>query len=166
MFKKPIPEKPKAGQESVWDYPRPPKLEPTNKSIRVVFAGEVIVETNRALRMLETSHPPTYYLPIEDVKQEFLKFTGKTSFCEFKGRAKYYDVQVGDETAHEAAWFYPDPSPKYPKLQGHIAFYAGKMEGCYVNDEKVKPQEGGFYGGWITQDLAGPFKGGEGSWGW
>lgn len=159
-------EKPLAGQESVWDFPRPPRLEPTSKHIRVVFAGEVIADTNQVLRMLETSHPPTYYLPITAVKQEFLVFAGNTSFCEFKGSAKYYDIKIGDQIAKQAAWYYPAPSPKYPNLQGHIAFYAGKMEACFVNDEKVTPQEGQFYGGWITSDLAGPFKGGEGTWGW
>ena len=165
-MKKPIPEKPKAGQESVWDYPRPPRLEPTSKHIRIVFNDQIIVDTNRALRMLETSHPPTYYLPMEDVNQQFLRFSGNTSFCEFKGSAKYYDVVVGGREALKTAWYYPDPSPKYPNLQGHIAFYARPMDACYVNDEKVTPQEGPFYGGWITDDLAGPFKGGPGSWGW
>lgn len=163
---RPTPDKPKAGQESVWDYPRPPRLEPISKHIRIVFNSEIIIDTNKALRMLETSHPPTYYLPMSDAHQEYLLASGRSSFCEFKGRAHYYDVKVGDKIIKNAAWYYPDPSPKYPNLQGHIAFYAGSMDGCYVDNEKVLPQEGGFYGGWITQDLAGPFKGCEGSWGW
>ncbi|MCC5944013.1 MAG: DUF427 domain-containing protein [Bernardetiaceae bacterium] len=163
---KPIPEKPKAGQESVWDYPRPPRLEATTKTIRVVFAGKDIITTNNALRMLETSHPPTYYLPMAEVEQQYLRPSGKTSFCEFKGQAQYFDVVVGEKVAPQAAWYYADPSKKYPNLEGHIAFYAHLMDACYVNEEAVKPQEGGFYGGWITSDLAGPFKGIPGSWGW
>jgi len=163
---RPIPEVPKQGQESVWDYPRPPRLELTNKHIRILFNDQIIVDTNRAMRMLETSHPPTYYLPMDDVNQAFLSPSGNTSFCEFKGAAQYYDVVVGSKKATQAAWYYPNPSRRYPDIQGRIAFYAGLMDACYVNDEKVTPQQGGFYGGWITADLAGPFKGGPGSWGW
>ena len=163
---RPTPDIPKAGQESVWDYPRPPRLEPTSKHVRIVFNDAIIVDTNHAQRMLETSHPPTYYLPMADVKQEYLRKSGASTFCEFKGQAEYYDVVVGDRVAERAAWYYPDPSPRYPTLQGHIAFYAGPMDACYVGDEQVRPQQGGFYGGWITSDLAGPFKGQPGSWGW
>ncbi len=163
---KPIPQQPLPGQESVWDYPRPPHLEPTPKTIRVVFDGQEIALTNKALRMLETSHPPTYYLPIADVGKQYLRPSGRTSFCEFKGQAQYFDVCVGERIAPQTAWYYADPAPRYPHLQGHIAFYAHLMDACYVNDELVRPQEGGFYGGWITSDLAGPFKGIPGSWGW
>ena len=165
-MKKPTPEKPEKGQESVWDYPRPPRLEAASKHIRIVFNGEIIADTNQALRMLETSHPPTYYLPIEAVNPDCLVFSGHNSFCEFKGKAKYYDITVGGKAAKKAAWFYPEPSRIYPDLQGHIAFYPAEMDACYVNDEKAVPQPGGFYGGWITSDLAGPFKGIPGSWGW
>jgi uncharacterized protein (DUF427 family) len=157
---------PGPGQESVWDYPRPPRVEPVSRHIRVVFNGAVVADTHQALRVLETSHPPVYYVPLEDVRIETLVPEPGTSFCEWKGRARYYSVVVGDRRAEKAAWAYPDPVAPYRPLAGHVAFYAGPMDACTVDDEQVTPQPGGFYGGWITRDVVGPFKGGPGTWGW
>lgn len=157
---------PGPGQESVWDYPRPPRIEPTSRHVRVVFGGVTIADTRRALRVLETSHPPTYYIPPEDIRMEYLTPTGKRSFCEFKGMAGYYTVRIGEQRAENAAWFYAHPSPGYEALAGYVAFYPSRMDACYVDDEQVVAQEGDFYGGWITSDIVGPFKGGPGTWGW
>jgi len=157
---------PGPGQESVWDYPRPPRLEPAQASIRVVFNGTTIAETDQALRILETSHPPTYYIPPEDVNTEFLTREDRSTHCEWKGRSVYYTVTVDDRTASHAAWSYPSPKERYAKLKDHFAFYASKMGACYVGDEEAHAQEGDFYGGWITSDIVGPFKGGPGSIGW
>ena len=157
---------PKAGQESVWDYPRPPKLELTNKYLKIVFNGEIIAETNRAYRVLETSHPPVYYIPPEDVRMKFLTEVGGSSFCEWKGAAGYYDLTVSDKIVKNAAWFYANPTEKFTPIANYLAFYPSKMDECYVNDELVQSQEGDFYGGWITSEIVGPFKGGAGTWGW
>ena len=157
---------PGPGQESVWDYPRPPKLEQTSKLIVVEFNGQVIARTKRALRLLETSHPPTYYLPPEDVKREFLLPSARRSVCEWKGQAAYWSVKVGERVAADAAWSYPEPLPEQARIRDHIAFYAGRVDACHVDGERVTPQPGGFYGGWITSDVVGPFKGEPGSAGW
>ncbi|WP_045113543.1 DUF427 domain-containing protein [Microscilla marina] len=158
---------PKPGQESVWDYPRPPKLESTNKTLRVICDDIIIAQTNRGMRILETSHPPTYYFPPEDVNLEYLELVeNKTSFCEYKGAASYYNLRVEDRVVQNVAWFYANPSPKYQALQNHLCFYASKVDACYVNDELVQAQEGDFYGGWITSQIVGPFKGGANTWGW
>jgi len=157
---------PKAGQESVWDYPRPPKLEPTSKHLVIVFDGEMIAETKRAFRVLETSHPPVYYFPSEDVRMEFLTQDSNSSFCEWKGRAGYYAIEVGSRLVENAAWFYSNPTRIFAEIKNHIAFYPSKMDACYVDGELVQTQEGDFYGGWITKDIVGPFKGGAGTWGW
>jgi len=161
---KPI--KPKPGQESVWDYPRPPRLEDVSQHVRVVFNGEVLADTNRAKRVLETSHPPVYYIPPEDIKRQYLKSQSHTSFCEFKGMASYFTVEVNGQEAQNAAWCYPEPTSAFTSLKNYVAFYPSKMEACYVGDERVQPQEGDFYGGWITSNIVGPFKGGAGTWGW
>jgi uncharacterized protein (DUF427 family) len=153
-------------QESVWDYPRPPRVEEVSEPVKIVFSGEVIAETTRAKRVLETSHPPTYYLPPEDVREEYLTRTDRTSFCEWKGAARYYHVAVEGNQAPHAAWSYPDPSPGFDSIRDHLAFYAGPMEACYVGEEQVAPQPGGFYGGWITSRVVGPFKGKPGTAGW
>jgi len=163
---RPKPEKPGPGQESVWDYPRPPRLEPAGVHITVHFAGELIVDTRNALRMLETSHPPTYYLPPGDVAMDFLKPITKSSFCEWKGQARYFDIVAGDRRAEAAAWSYPLPSKAFPELKDHLAFYVASMDACLVDGEPAKPQPGGFYGGWVTSKVVGPFKGIPGSWGW
>jgi uncharacterized protein (DUF427 family) len=154
------------GQESVWDYPRPPRVEDSEKHIRVVFAGVVIADTRRAKRVLETSHPPVYYIPPEDIRMEYLAQTDRASWCEWKGRASYYSITVNGRRATNAAWFYPDPQNAYAAIRNHVAFYPQQMDACYVDGERVQPQPGGFYGGWITSDVVGPFKGGLGTTGW
>lgn len=163
---RPTPEKVGPGQESVWDYPRPPRLERTSKRIQVVFNGEMIADTTAGYRILETSHPPSYYVPPADVRMEFLTRTSRSSMCEWKGGAKYYTVQVGDKKAENAAWYYPTPVPAFGAIKDYVVFYAQMMDACYVAGEQVRPQPGGFYGGWITSDVVGPFKGVPGSWGW
>lgn len=160
------PEKPQANQESVWDYPRPPRVEKTGKTLKIIFNGEVIAETKDAYRVLETSHPPAYYIPQKDIRMEYLQETSRSTFCEFKGMASYWTVQVGDKIAPNASWGYKNPTAGYEAITDHICFYASKMDACYVDDELVKAQEGDFYGGWITSDIVGPFKGGAGTWGW
>lgn len=157
---------PGSGQESVWDYPRPPRLEDVEKRVEVVFGGVKIADTTRAKRVLETSHPPVYYVPPEDIRMEHLTPASGGSFCEWKGRAGYYDVSAGGQTAPRAAWHYPDPVPSYRSLKDHVAFYPSKMEACYVDGEEVEAQEGDFYGGWVTTEIVGPFKGAPGTWGW
>jgi uncharacterized protein (DUF427 family) len=157
---------PVPGQESVWDYPRPPRLERTHKRVRVVFNGVVLADSRRAFRVLETSHPPVYYIPRDDVRVEHLENSGRTSFCEWKGTAEYASVQVGDRRALDAAWSYAHPLPPFEPIAGCVAFYAGPTDGCYVDDERVRPQPGGYYGGWITHDVVGPFKGERGTQGW
>ncbi|NDJ84316.1 MAG: DUF427 domain-containing protein [Chloroflexi bacterium] len=157
---------PGPGQESVWDYPRPPKIDPTDKLVRVEFNGVRIAETRRAIRVLETSHPPAYYIPREDVKTEFLTQTSRRTFCEFKGQATYWTIKVGDQTSENAGWSYESPASRYAAIEGYLTFYPSRVDACYVDDERVQPQEGDFYGGWITSDIVGPFKGGPGTWGW
>ena len=152
--------------ESVWDYPRPPRLEKTGRRIKIVHQGEVIASATRALRILETSHPPTYYLPREDIKEELLVANRNRTFCEWKGEASYFDLVMGDTVVSDVAWTYTEPNPDYQDLVGHLAFYAQKLEACYVDDQKVDAQAGSFYGGWITADITGPFKGGTGTTGW
>ena len=150
-------------KESVWDYPRPPRLEKTESELKVVFNGMTLAETNGALRVLETSHPPVYYFPSEDVKMEYLTKTWKSSYCEWKGKAKYYSLNVGSKTADNCAWYYPSPVKEYEFMKNHIAFYPQMMDACYVNGEKVNTQDGDFYGGWITKNITGPFKGAPGT---
>ena len=157
---------PGPGQESVWDYPRPPRLEPSPRLVRVEFAGQVIAETRGAYRVLETSHPPVYYLPRQDARPEFLLPTSRSSFCEFKGRAGYLDLVVGDRRSPSACWFYPDPSPRFAAIRDFLAFYPSRVDACFLDDDRVQSQEGDFYGGWITPSIVGPFKGGAGTMGW
>ncbi|MGH8985767.1 MAG: DUF427 domain-containing protein [Acidimicrobiia bacterium] len=157
---------PRTGQESVWDYPRPPCLERVDATLAVVLGGETVAETTRGLRVLETSHPPNYYLPLDDILPDVLEVTEGRSFCEFKGRAHYFTVRAGGRVEADAAWGYDRPSPAFANLAGHVAFYAGRMDACFVDGERVTPQPGGFYGGWITATVVGPFKGGPGSRGW
>ena len=159
-------EKPGPGQESVWDYPRPPLVEPTTRRIEVIFGGETIADTTRALRVLETSHPPVYYIPLADVAEGVLTSTGRASYCEFKGEACYFSVSVGGRTAEDAAWIYERPAPGFESLSGHVAFYPRAMDECRVDGEVVRPQNGHFYGGWITSDVVGPFKGEPDTKGW
>jgi uncharacterized protein (DUF427 family) len=158
--------KPVSGQESVWDYPRPPRVEEFNGVIRVRFGGVLIAETRNAKRVLETSHPPTYYIPLQDVAAKYLRKTAGESYCEWKGAAQYFSVVVDGASAEKAAWLYPNPTPAFQALKNHIAFYASAMDECTVNGERVTPQPGGFYGGWITSSVVGPFKGEPGSEDW
>jgi uncharacterized protein (DUF427 family) len=132
----------------------------------VIFKGIAIADSQRTQRVLETSHPPVYYIPPEDIKIEYLKKTPQKSFCEWKGEARYYTVVVGDRQAPNAAWYYPQPTPAFAAIQDYVAFYPSRMEACYVDDELVIPQPGDFYGGWVTSDIVGPFKGEPGTWGW
>lgn len=157
---------PRPGQESVWDYPRPPRVEPTSERIVVRLGVEVIAETTSAIRVLETSHPPAYYLPRAAFVPGSLTPAEGASWCEFKGRAGYLDVHGGGVTAPSAAWFYPTPSPGFEALEGLVSLYPGRMDACEVDGETVVPQEGGFYGGWITSRVVGPFKGAPGTTGW
>lgn len=157
---------PGPGQESVWDYPRPPRVEPTDEEVVVRLGGVEVLRTTRALRVLETSHPPTYYLPRADFVAGALRPAEGSSFCEFKGQASYLDVVGGDAVASGAAWFYPEPSRGFEALRDHVALYPGRVDGVTVAGEEVVPQEGGFYGGWITSRVVGPFKGSPGTWGW
>ena len=153
--------------ESVWDYPRPPRLEPTPRRLRVEVAGRTIADTTAAFRVLETSHPPTYYLPPADVDMTVLSQNRRQTLCEWKGRARFFDL-VGDglPMAESVAWCYPSPTPAFVAIADYLSFYSNRVDRCWVDDIEVVPQPGDFYGGWITPDLKGPFKGGPGSMGW
>ena len=157
---------PGPGQESVWDYPRPPRVEDCEKHIEVFFNNILIADTCEAKRVLETSSPPVYYIPPKDINTKYLIKTDKHTFCEWKGIASYYTVVVNDKRAENAAWFYPNPTPGYELIKDYVAFYPQRMDACYVDGELVKPQQGSFYGGWITSDIVGPFKGEPGTEGW
>nr|WP_231121445.1 DUF427 domain-containing protein [Motilibacter peucedani] len=159
-------EVPGPGQQSVWDFPRPPAVEASSRRVVVELGGAPVARTSRALRVLETSHPPVFYVPFEDVEPGALEPAPGSSWCEFKGRAAYVDVVAGGQRAAAAGWHYPDPSPGYELLRGHVAFYPGRMGRCLVDGELVLAQEGDFYGGWITSEVVGPFKGGPGTRGW
>ena len=165
-FKKPLPSPILPGQESVWSYPRPPAVERTSKTLQVIFANTLIAETTHGWRVLETSHPPVYYIPTTDVEMSYLQPIVPESGCEWKGRAQYFDLIVADHRSQQAAWTYPEPTDRFKMLQGHIAFYAQRTEQCLVDGEVVVPQPGEFYGGWITGEIVGPFKGVSGSYGW
>ncbi len=162
----PVPDKPSPGQESVWDYPRPPRLEAFAGSITVELGGQVIAATDRAWRVLETSHPPTYYLPRACFADAVLVPTAGSSWCEWKGQASYFDLVTPSALARRAAWTYPNPTPAFNDIAGAIAVMASLVDRCTVDGEDVVPQPGGFYGGWITSRVAGPFKGVPGSLGW
>lgn len=144
--------------ESVHDYPRPPRVEPVSLRIRIEFAGHTIADSTRAFRVLETTHPPTYYIPKEDFLRGILKKTDHHSFCEFKGHATYWSIDLNNKHAENVAWSYEDPTFGFEQIKGHLAVYPARVDACYVGEEKVKPQSGGFYGGWITSNLIGPFK--------
>ncbi|WP_319419959.1 DUF427 domain-containing protein [Pleurocapsa sp. FMAR1] len=165
---------PKPGQESVWDYPRPPLLErclrlasQSPKQVRIIFNDITIADSGNTYRVLETSHPPVYYIPPVDIKTEYLEpANSRSSFCEWKGLASYYNLTVGDKQVQNAAWYYSSPTDYFAPIKDYLAFYPSKMDACYVDDELVKAQAGDFYGGWVTQDIVGPFKGELGTWGW
>ena len=157
---------PNPDQESVWDYPRPPRLEKSTRHIQVIFNGVTIADTHRAMRVLETSHPPVYYLPPDDIKMAYLQTASGGSWCEWKGQAHYYSVVVGNKAQLKVAWYYPKPSPTFTAIKDYVAFYPAPMDACFVDGERVKPQPGHFYGGWITKDIVGPFKGEPGTMWW
>ncbi|UPO76769.1 DUF427 domain-containing protein [Arthrobacter sp. Helios] len=152
--------------ESVWSYPRPPRIEPSDESLEVWLGGTLLAQSSSALRVLETSHPPVYYLPLEDFVSGALHPVPGRTFCEFKGAASYYDVVAGGHRAARAAWAYPHPAPGYEELADTAALYPGLMDSVRVDGEEVQPQDGDFYGGWITSRVTGPFKGPPGTWGW
>jgi len=163
---RPAPQQPGPGQESAWDYPRPPRVEPSSETVEVRLGGAVVARTTAALRVLETSHPPTYYLPRIAFAEGTLRPADGSSYCEWKGVASYYDVVTSTRTAWRAGWTYPEPSPGFESLLDHVAVMPGAVDACTVDGEIVVPQEGGFYGGWITSRVVGPFKGAAGTRGW
>ena len=164
-YPKPVPIS--AAQESVWDYPRPPALRESDKHVRVIFDGQELAASSAAICILETSHPPSYYLPPADVDQTLLLASQRSdSFCEWKGLASYFDVVSTGESAVAAVWSYASPGETYAAIGGYYCFYAQSMDACYVGEDKVTPQPGGFYGGWVTPDIVGPFKGIPGSNDW
>jgi len=154
------------GQESVWSFPRPAIAQPCQRHLKIVHRGVTIADTRRAIRTLETSHPPSYYFPPEDIAPGVLQASQRRSLCEWKGVAIYVDVFVEGETLRDVAWSYPDPSAAFIALRGHVAFYAAPFDGCFVDGARVTPQPGNFYGGWISADVTGPFKGVPGSAFW
>ncbi|MEO5711802.1 MAG: DUF427 domain-containing protein [Nocardioidaceae bacterium] len=165
-MRRPTPDQPGPGQESVWDYPRPPRLERTDHVVEVTLGGVVIASTSAPLRVLETSHPPTYYLPFTDFVAGSLRPAEGGSMCEWKGQASYLDLVGGSTVAPRAGWFYPSPTPAFATIVDHLALYPGMMDRCTVDGEVVLPQPGGFYGGWVTSKVVGPFKGDPGTMFW
>jgi uncharacterized protein (DUF427 family) len=165
-LKSPRRNEPKPGQESVWDYPRPPRLEPAGQRVRIRLGDVWIADSEQAWRILETSHPPTIYIPQADIRMEYLIPVSGLSFCEWKGAASYFDVAVDGDQRPRSAWTYASPATRYAALAGTISFYPSKMDVCFLGDEQVAAQPGDFYGGWITNRIVGPFKGSPGTWGW
>ena len=163
---RPTPDPITPGQRSVWSFPRPAIAEPCTARVMIEHRGVVIADTRASIQTLETSHPPSYYIPPDAIRPGALRRAGGSSFCEWKGSATYWDVVIGDLVVPRVGWSYPDPSAAFLALRDHVAFYAGPFDRCSVDGETVVPQPGGFYGGWITADLAGPFKGISGSMGW
>ncbi|HVF78062.1 MAG TPA: DUF427 domain-containing protein [Solirubrobacteraceae bacterium] len=152
--------------ESVWDYPRPPALVRCERRVRVELGGVTVADSTAAWRVLETSHPPTIYVPPEDIATGSIRTAAGSSFCEWKGVATYFDVVACQRREERAAWAYPDPAAPYEALRDHVAFYPGRMDACRLDDELVQSQPGDFYGGWISADLRGPFKGAPGTRTW
>jgi uncharacterized protein (DUF427 family) len=165
-FARPRPEVPGPGQESVWAYPRPPAVDPTEEHVVVELGGQVLAETRRPIRILETSHAPTYYLPREDVRWELLEATARTTFCEFKGAASYADALVGQRRVRDVCWWYDEPTAGFEAIAGHVCFYPERVDRAVVDGDVVQGVEGSFYGGWVTPRVVGPFKGGPGTLGW
>ena len=154
------------GQESVWDYPRPPRIEDCASRVRIIFQGATIVDSTGTKRILETSHPPVYYIAPEDINTNYLVESPHRTFCEWKGVARYYSLSADGICVENAAWYYPQPTKAFTGLKDYVAFYPSRVEACYVDDEQVEAQEGDFYGGWITSKIVGPFKGAPGTFGW
>ncbi len=163
---RPTPEPARAGQESVWTFPRPAIAEPSSARVVIEHRGVIVADTRASVRTLETSHPPSYYIPVADILPGALRRAAGTSFCEWKGAARYWDVAIGDVVLTGAGWSYPTPTDAFRILRDHVAFYAAPFDRCSVDGETVVPQPGGFYGGWITSAFAGPFKGVPGSRFW
>jgi uncharacterized protein (DUF427 family) len=162
----PFADEPAPGQESVWDYPRPPRLQADSRQVTVRVDGHLLVDTRRAIRVLETASPPTFYLPPDDIDQTVLRAAADGSACEWKGRARYWSVLSPDGAVLEAVgWSYPEPTAAFAAIAGWLSFYPGRLH-CEVDGERVQPQPGGFYGGWVTREIAGPVKGlpGTGHW--
>ena len=166
MSARPKPVKPGPGQESVWDYPRPPRLESFAGLITVELGGQIIASTKQSWRVLETSHPPTFYLPRGAFAHGVLRQVSGSSLCEWKGQATYYDLVISTRTAKRAAWSYLNPEPGFESIAGAIAVMAAQVDRCTVDGEEAVAQPGGFYGGWVTSKVVGPFKGIPGSFGW
>lgn len=156
----------KESRESVWDYPRPPRVEAYNGLIEVVHGHKHLAKSNNAYRVLETSHPPGFYIPQDDCNMNFLRKNDQTSMCEFKGLAVYFDLTMDGKKVKNVAWCYENPRSGFEVVRNHLAFYPGRVDDCFVDGEKVTAQEGDFYGGWITSNIEGPFKGAPGTWGW
>jgi len=156
----------KKGKESVWDYPRPPRVEPYPGLVEILHHGHYLAKSSGSCRVLETSHPPVFYIPPKDIMMELLQKTKRTSMCEFKGMAVYFDLVTDKEKIESVAWCYENPRKGFESIKDFMAFYPSKVEACYIDGERVMAQEGDFYGGWITSNLEGPFKGGPGTWGW
>ena len=153
--------------ERVWDFPRPPAVDRCARRVRIEAGGALVAESAAALRVLETSHPPTIYVPPGDVRAELLvPSDARPTVCEFKGRANYLDLVVGDRRVAAVAWTYPHPVAAYAALRDHVAFFPGRVDAAWLGEERVEAQPGDFYGGWITVDLVGPFKGAAGTLGW
>lgn len=163
---RPVPDPAAPGQESVWSYPRPAIAEPSPARIVIEHRGRILADSRRTVRTLETSHPPSYYIPRDDIAPGILRRAEGSSFCEWKGAAAYWDVVVDGIVLPRVGWSYPSPTPPFALLRDHVAFYAAPFDRCTVDGETVVPQPGGFYGGWITSKVAGPFKGVPGSRGW
>ena len=157
---------PGPGQESVWDYPRPPRLERSSRHVVVEFNGQKVADTQSAFRVCETSGPPVYYLPPASVRLDVLQPAPGTTLCEWKGTATYYDLVAGGRRSERAAWSYANPEPGYAALKDSIAFFPGRVDACFLDGELVQPQPGDYYGGWITREIVGPFKGGPGTLHW
>ena len=149
---------PERRRESVWDYPRPPRVERSSRRVRVMVAGEAIADSTRAIRVLETGHPPVWYIPPDDVRMDLLDNSETRTFCEWKGTASYWTLRTESRTVEDVAWSYEKPIPAFESLRGYLAFYPSRVDACYLDDEQVTPQPGDFYGGWITSEIIGPFK--------
>lgn len=165
-MRRPAPDPAGPGQVSVWTYPRPPEVVPDARRAVLRYGGTIVADTTDVVKVLETSHPPTFYLPRAVFGSALIPGTRQT-FCEWKGTARYVDIVVpGAPALRDVGWWYPDPDPRYPELRDRVAVYAAPFEEITLDGEQVVPQPGGFYGGWITADVTGPFKGGPGSLGW
>ena len=156
---------PGPGEESVWDYPRPPRLEDDARLVRVLCGSTIIAESRRTLRILETASPPTFYIPPQDVRTDLLSRARGASLCEWKGSATYWSLCIDGQELPNVAWSYEQPFADFTRILGYLGFYPSKLE-CHVDGHRVAPQSGGFYGGWVTPEVVGPFKGDRGTGGW